>query len=60
MRKMTDKNHKNWHEKLHEALWAYRITYRTPTEATPYSLVFGAEAILPLEMEIPSLAKDSS
>jgi len=43
------------HEKLNEALWAYRTTYRTPTQATPYSLVFGAEAVLPLEVEIPSL-----
>lgn len=55
MRKMVDKNHRNWHEKLNEALWAYRTTYRTPTQATPYSLVFGAEAVLPLEVEIPSL-----
>ena len=26
-----------------------------PTQATPYSLVFGVEAILPLERQIPSL-----
>lgn len=52
---MVDQNHRNWHEKLNEALWAYRTTYRTPTQATPYSLVFGTEAILPLEVEIPSL-----
>lgn len=55
LRKMVDKNHRNWHEKLNEALWAYRITCRTPTQATPYSLVFGSEAVLPLEVEIPSL-----
>ncbi|KAJ4769671.1 hypothetical protein LUZ62_053928 [Rhynchospora pubera] len=55
LRKMVGKNHRDWHEKLQEALWAYRTTYRTPTQATPYSLVFGAEAILPLEVEIPSL-----
>ena len=38
-----------------EALWAYRTTYKTATKATPYSLVFGVEAILPLEVELPSL-----
>ena len=38
-----------------EALWAYRTTYRTPTQATPYSLVYGVEAVLPLERQIPSL-----
>ncbi|XP_020701185.1 uncharacterized protein LOC110113101 [Dendrobium catenatum] len=38
-----------------EVLWAYRTTYKTPTKATPYSLVFGVEAVLPLEVELPSL-----
>ena len=28
---------------------------RTPTQATPYSLVYGVEAIFPLERKIPSL-----
>ena len=28
---------------------------RTPTKATPFSLVYGAEAVLLLEIQIPSL-----
>jgi hypothetical protein len=28
---------------------------RTPTQAAPYSLVYGSEAVLPLEVELPSL-----
>ncbi|KAH9308399.1 hypothetical protein KI387_036310, partial [Taxus chinensis] len=28
---------------------------RTPTGATPFSLVYGSEAVLPLEVQIPSL-----
>ncbi|KAJ1699738.1 hypothetical protein LUZ63_008250 [Rhynchospora breviuscula] len=55
LRKTVGINHRNWHEKLPEALWAYRITYRTPTQATPYSLVYGTEAVLPIEVELPSL-----
>ncbi|XP_028121773.1 protein NYNRIN-like [Camellia sinensis] len=55
LKKMVDKNKKAWHEKLQEALWTYRTSYRTPTQATPYSLVFGGEAVLPLEVQIPSL-----
>jgi hypothetical protein len=27
----------------------------TPTQATPYSLVYGCEVVLPLEVELPSL-----
>lgn len=45
----------DWHLQLNLALWAYRTGVRTPTGATPYSLVYGTEAILPIEIEIPSL-----
>ncbi|KAJ1684801.1 hypothetical protein LUZ63_012744 [Rhynchospora breviuscula] len=55
LRKTVGVNHRNWHEKLPEALWAYRITYRTPTQATAYSLVYGTEAVLPIEVELPFL-----
>ncbi|XP_071721615.1 uncharacterized protein [Rutidosis leptorrhynchoides] len=45
----------NWHLKLGEALWTYRTTYRNPTKATPYSLAYAVETVLPLEQQIPSL-----
>ena len=47
--------YKDWHEKLPFALMAYRTSIRTSTEATPYSLVYGTEAVLPVEVEISSL-----
>lgn len=46
---------RDWHLQLNPTLWAYRTSVRTPTGATPFSLVYGCEAILPLEVEIPSL-----
>ncbi|KAL0292482.1 UNVERIFIED_CONTAM: hypothetical protein Sradi_6987100 [Sesamum radiatum] len=49
------KSKRDCHEKIGEALWAYRTTHRTATQATPYSLVYGVEAVLPLESQIPSL-----
>ena len=52
--KMTD-TYKDWHEKLPFALHAYLTLVRTSTRATPFSLVYGMEAILPIEVEIPSL-----
>ncbi|WRX25484.1 Integrase zinc-binding domain - like 10 [Theobroma cacao] len=52
--KMTDV-YKDWHEKLPFALHTYRTTVRTSTGATPFSLVYGMKAILPIEVEIPSL-----
>ena len=48
------KSHRDWHEKLPLALWGYRTSIRTPTGATPYSLVYGMEAVLPVELEIQS------
>jgi hypothetical protein len=55
LKKIVSKDRRDWHEKLSEALWAYRTTYRTPTQSTPYTLVFGTEAVLPLEVQVPSL-----
>ena len=49
------KTYKDWHEKLPFALHAYRTGVQTSIGATPYSLVYGMEAILPIEVEIPSL-----
>ena len=42
---------RDWSEKLPFALWVYR----TSTGATPYSLVYGMEVVLPVEIEMGSL-----
>ncbi|XP_074293734.1 uncharacterized protein LOC141620877 [Silene latifolia] len=55
LKKVVSKNKLDWHERLGEAMWAYRTTCRTATQATPYALVYGVEVVLPLELEIPSL-----
>jgi len=54
LRKFVSKSRCDWDEKLGECLWAYRTTIRTPTKATSFSLVYGAEAVFPLEIQIPS------
>jgi transposase InsO family protein len=40
-----------WRSKLSEALWAYRMTYKTPIVMTPYQLVYGKTCHLPVELE---------
>ncbi|KAL0287452.1 UNVERIFIED_CONTAM: hypothetical protein Sradi_7124800 [Sesamum radiatum] len=55
LKKVVAKSKRDWHERIREALWAYRTTIRTPTQATPYALVYGVEAVLSLEQQIPSL-----
>ena len=54
LRKMIETS-RDWSEKLPFALWAYRTSFRTSTGATPYSLVYGMEAVLPVEIEMGSL-----
>ena len=52
--KMID-TYKDWHEYLLFALCSYRTSVRTSMGATLYSLVYGMEAVLPIEVEIPFL-----
>ena len=47
--------YKDWSDMLPYALHAYRTAVRFSTGATPYSLVYGMEAMTPIEVEIPSL-----
>jgi hypothetical protein len=47
--------YKDWHEMLSFVLHGYRTSLRTSTGATPFSLVYGMEVVLPVEVEIPSL-----
>ena len=54
VKKMTV-TYKYWHEMLPFSLHGYRTSARTSTGATPYLLVYGMEAVLPIEVQIPSL-----
>ncbi|KAI5428159.1 hypothetical protein KIW84_033240 [Lathyrus oleraceus] len=47
--------YKDWHEMLPFSLHKYRTSIHTSTGATPFSLVYGMEVVLPVEVEIPSL-----
>ncbi|KAK3027190.1 hypothetical protein RJ639_042456 [Escallonia herrerae] len=42
-----------WVEELPKILWAYHTTTRTATCETPFSLAFGTEAIILLEIGLP-------
>ena len=35
-------------------LWGYRTTRRSPTEESPFRMAFGTEAVLSIELEIPT------
>jgi hypothetical protein len=51
----VNKHKTNWHHMLFSTLWAYRMVVKTATGFTPFHLVHGIEATLPIECEIPTL-----
>ena len=48
-------NKHNSPDKIGRLQQTYRTGVQTSIGATPYSLVYGMEAVLPIEVEIPSL-----
>jgi len=53
-KRLTDAKGK-WKEILPEVLWAYRTTAKSSTGATPFSFVYGAEDLIPVEVGEPSI-----
>nr|GEW67155.1 retrovirus-related Pol polyprotein from transposon TNT 1-94 [Tanacetum cinerariifolium] len=41
----------SWSNKLDDALWPFRTTFKTPIGCTPYKIVYGKACHLPIELE---------
>nr|XP_016502089.1 PREDICTED: uncharacterized protein LOC107820339 [Nicotiana tabacum] len=54
LKKRLEKSKGNWPEELPGVLWAYRTTTKTATGETLFSLVYGSEALIPVEIGEPS------
>ncbi|XP_057757596.1 uncharacterized protein LOC130976694 [Arachis stenosperma] len=46
---------RTWHETLSQVLWAYRNSPRGSTDTSPFKLVYGHDAVLPLEINLNTL-----
>ena len=53
--KIVSESRTDWEQKLSSVLWAYRTAYKTAVGATPFDLVYGINAILPMEFLLPTL-----
>nr|GEU87523.1 transposon Ty3-I Gag-Pol polyprotein [Tanacetum cinerariifolium] len=51
MSKTVGENRALWSDKLEDALWAFRTTFKTPVGCTPYRLVYGKACHLPIELK---------
>ena len=55
LKKRLDDAKGKWIEELPHVLWTYRTTPRKSTGETPFSMTYGAEAVIPLENGFPMM-----
>ena len=55
MKKRLDDAKGRWVEELPHVLWTYHTTPRRSTRETPFSMTYGAKAVIPLETNFPTL-----
>nr|GFB45262.1 reverse transcriptase domain-containing protein [Tanacetum cinerariifolium] len=51
LERTVGENRTSWSNKLDDALWAFRTTFKTPIGCTPYKLMYGKACHLPIELE---------
>nr|GFA35634.1 reverse transcriptase domain-containing protein [Tanacetum cinerariifolium] len=51
LERTVGENRASWSDKPGDALWAFRITFKTPIGCTPYKLMYGKACHLSIELE---------
>ena len=55
LEKMIEENLRDWNRILSKTLWAYKTSKRSSTGVSHFSLTYGQDAVLPIEVVVPSL-----
>ena len=50
--KIVQLHHRDWADRLPEALWEYRTTWRNTIGHTSCELVYGKQVLLPIELQV--------
>jgi hypothetical protein len=50
--KTVQLHHRDWADRLLEALWAYHTTWRNTIGHTPYELVYEKQVLIPIEFQV--------
>ena len=59
LKKRLDNVKGRWVEELSHVLWTYRTTPHRSTREAPFSMTYGAETVIPLEIGFPTLRTSS-
>jgi hypothetical protein len=54
IKKKIEETPRRWYDVFNEALWACRVSKHDATKVTPFELVYRQEAVLPIEINLPS------
>ncbi|GJW05432.1 reverse transcriptase domain-containing protein [Tanacetum coccineum] len=52
MEQRLGKNHQGWVDELPQVLWAHRTSPKSNNGETPFSLTYGSEAVVPIEISV--------
>ena len=53
--KIVENSTNNWKLKFYSTLWAYRVAFKIAIGTTLFNMVYGLDAILPMEFLLPTL-----
>ena len=59
LKKRLDDTKGKWVEELPHVLWTYRTTPRRSIGETPFAMTYGAEAVIPVKANFPTLRTSS-
>lgn len=51
LEKVVSPSRKDWSIKLNDALWSYKMAFKTTIRMSPYKIVFGKVCHLPFELK---------
>nr|GEW04555.1 reverse transcriptase domain-containing protein [Tanacetum cinerariifolium] len=52
MERRLGKTHQGWMDELPHVLWTHKTTSKSSNDETPFSLVYGSEAVVPIEISM--------
>ncbi|KAL5554586.1 hypothetical protein UlMin_041987 [Ulmus minor] len=59
LKKKLEKSKGAWVDELPLVLWSYRTSFRATTGETPFSLAYEVEAVIPIEISLPTFRVDN-